>query len=96
MTDHQTDKDRVARLRGSGILPRLARKPTLLDEWDVVRAAQHMVEVHGRKAVATAVHRAETARDLDLARRWRAIAAAIRDIADPARPPGRTARADDR
>lgn len=68
------------RLRRSGLSPRVARKPTLLDEWDVVRAAQHMVEVHGRQAVATAEHRAETADDINLVRRWRAIAAAIREI----------------
>ena len=82
MTDRQNDKDRAGRLKRVGVSPRVARKPSLLDEWDVVRAAQHMVEVHGRDAAATAAHRAETARDLDLVRRWRAIAAAIREIAE--------------
>jgi hypothetical protein len=70
----------LRRLGRSGLSPRVARKPTLLDEWDVVRAAQHMVEVHGKHAVATAEQRAEAADAIDLVRRWRAIAAAIRDI----------------
>jgi hypothetical protein len=58
----------------------MPRRPSLLDQWDVVRAAQHMVEVHGKQAAATAEHRAEGARDINLVRRWRVIAAAIREI----------------
>ena len=79
-TDRQAEKERMKRLGRSGLTPRVARKPTLLDEWDVVRAAQHMVEVHGKQAAATAERRAETATDINLVRRWRAIATAIRDI----------------
>jgi hypothetical protein len=59
---------------------RPARRATLLEDWDVVRAAQHMIEVHGLQAAATAELRAASARELALVRQWRAIAEAIRAI----------------
>ena len=49
--------------------------------WDVVRAARHMMEIHGKDAVRTAERRAENADDVNVSKRWRAIAAAIRNAA---------------
>jgi hypothetical protein len=56
-------------------------KPTLLDDWDVVRAAQHMIEVHGPQATVVAERRAEMSDDVTLMRRWRAIGSAVSALA---------------
>ena len=75
-------EQRIERPKRSVRPPTAARKPNLLDEWDVVRAAQHMLEVHGKEAFLTAEQRAEAANDIQFEKRWRAIAAAIRKIED--------------
>ena len=72
--------ERMERLRRSGVSPRAARKPSLLDEWNVVRAAEHMIETHGGDAARIAEERAEASRELHAEKRWRAIAHAIREI----------------
>jgi hypothetical protein len=64
----------------AGARPRPARKSTFQDEWDAVRAAGHMIDAHGRNAAAVAEQRADAARELSHVQRWRAIAAAIRNI----------------
>lgn len=79
-------QQRMKRLIRSGVPPSVARKPTLLDGWDVVRAARHMLEIFGEQAVATAERRADAAADVDLVRRWRAIAATIRELAEGSSP----------
>lgn len=63
----------------AGVSP---QAPTLLDEWDVVRAAQHMIEVHGKQAIEIAQKRSEASVDVELMKRWRAIAATIREMQD--------------
>jgi hypothetical protein len=59
---------------------RLGRKSTLFDDWDVVRAAQHMIEAHGRNAARIAYRRADEATEIQVVQRWRAIAQAISKI----------------
>lgn len=58
------------------------RRPQLLRymDWDVVRAAQHMMEVHGARASGVANERAERATDLVAVKQWYAIAVAVRTL----------------
>jgi hypothetical protein len=72
------DHIRVERLKDAGVSPSAARKPTLLDEWDLVRAAQHMIEQYGGRAAETAERRADASRELQFVKRWQAIAETIR------------------
>lgn len=58
----------------------LHRDRARLDDWDVVRAAQGMIEQHGDKAAATADARSENAVDLNAVRCWRTIAETIRAL----------------
>jgi len=51
-----------------------------LEDWGLVRAAQHMIEIHGARSAAVAVLRAERAEDDDVRRRWRRIATTIRKL----------------
>jgi hypothetical protein len=67
------------RIERSGLSAK-ARKSSLLDEWDAVRAAQHMLEVHGKEAIAIAERRADAAADLNAEKRWRTIASTIREV----------------
>jgi hypothetical protein len=46
----------------------------------LVRAAQHMIEVHGQTAAAIAEQRASQSDDLLTVRRWYAIAETIREM----------------
>jgi DNA-binding response OmpR family regulator len=88
---HKVANERVERLMRSGVSPMAARKPTLLDDWDVMRAAQHMIESHGVRAADTARIRAEQTRELAVAKRWHAIADAVANMArerEAARPRG--------
>jgi hypothetical protein len=58
------------------------RRPQLLRsvDWDVVRAAQHMMELHGARAAGVADERAERASNLASVRQWHAIAVTIRRL----------------
>jgi hypothetical protein len=47
---------------------------------DLIRAAEHMIELHGEKACAIARRRAEDACELTHVKRWRAIASAIEEL----------------
>lgn len=60
--------------------PAETRKRNLSDDWDMVRAAQHMLEVHGKQAFSIAEQRASTTNELVFVKRWHAIAATIREI----------------
>jgi hypothetical protein len=66
------------------------RRPQLLRhmDWDVVRAAQHMMEVHGARAAGVANERAERATDLVAVKQWYAIAVAIRTLEERKDPDG--------
>jgi hypothetical protein len=66
------------------------RRPHLLRhmDWDVVRAAQHMMEVHGTRAAGVADERAGRASDLVAVKQWHAIAVAIRRLEDSDDPDG--------
>jgi hypothetical protein len=60
---------------------RVMNKPALTDDWNAIRAAQHMIQVHGSNAVQVAARRAADARDPHFARRWLAIAKALHNLA---------------
>ncbi|HUK59353.1 MAG TPA: hypothetical protein VLV50_08995 [Stellaceae bacterium] len=64
----------------------MAQRPTLLDDWEVVRAAQHMIEIHGGGAAEKAEQRSAAALELQYVKRWKAIADVIRMLngIDPA------------
>jgi hypothetical protein len=77
--EHSTPshESRSERLKRVGVSPRASRKPNLLDDWDVVRAAQHMIESYSDRAASVATERADNAGGLPHMKRWLAIAAAI-------------------
>jgi hypothetical protein len=62
-----------------------ARKRRLLDDWDPIRAAQHMLEVYGQQAFSVAEQRAQAANDIRFIKHWRAIGATIKEIEDAGR-----------
>jgi succinate dehydrogenase/fumarate reductase flavoprotein subunit len=79
----QEDRERCAEMEAR----QRARRSSILDDWDLVRAAQHMIEVHDKRAEAMAEQRAANARDLGIEKRWRQIAATIRAILLQEGPP---------
>jgi hypothetical protein len=63
-----------------GLPPRSTKRPTMLDDWDVVRAAQHMIELHAGRAAAVAKERASHSDGIPQVKRWQAIASAIKEL----------------
>jgi hypothetical protein len=50
------------------------------DDWELVRAAQHMIETHGPRSAEIAAARAERAQEGEVKRRWQKIAYTIRGL----------------
>jgi DNA-binding response OmpR family regulator len=55
-------------------------KAVATDDWDLVRAAKHMIDIYGARAAWVAEDRAENASELEVIRRWHAIASKIRAL----------------
>jgi hypothetical protein len=74
------DKKRMGEHSHRILSPASTRKHSLSDGWDMVRAAQHMLEVHGKQAFSIAERRAGDANEPVFVKRWRDIATTIREI----------------
>ena len=55
-------------------------KKSPLEEWELVRAAQHMIETHGTRSAEIASDRAERSQEGEVKRRWQKIAYTIRGL----------------
>jgi hypothetical protein len=52
----------------------------MLDNWDLVRAVEHLIEVHGSTVARVAHERAARSSQIEQEMRWRTIAETVKEL----------------